>query len=286
MNRRTFVSASFQAAAALGLAPQASAASNDRIERARQSALDALKPSKKQIEHGLALHAGSIVMEAYGFAPRCAIDGDATRAAIAAGASDLELQDLHEDMIMTRCVTSATERTEFLNAWTAAGVTCIFQNAAIRRNCRCRAQFGSSQILFKTHGSESFWLRRRTSSHSLQTRRGHSSDCRYWRLRRYLLYSQFSWPRGRHSRLSGSHRSHSEALRRRPRRDWHRYRIIFRLFCGGEQEGRPTSQIARAIRGFLAAGVATNLQSVRLHPGVDELADLYHRNGSARLLRC
>ncbi len=129
MNRRDFLSASFQAAAAVGLAPQASAASSDRIERARQSALDALKPSKKEIEHGLALHAGAIVMESYGFSPRCAIDGDAMRAAIAAPASDAELQDLHEDMIMTRCVTSASEKAEFLNAWKAAGMTCIFQNA-------------------------------------------------------------------------------------------------------------------------------------------------------------
>ena len=114
---------------AAGLAPQASAASNDRIEKARQAALDLLKPSKSQVEHGLELHANSIVMESYGFAPRCAVDGAALRRAIDAGASDLELQDMHEDMIMTRCVDSAAEKTEFLNGWKAAGMTCIFQNA-------------------------------------------------------------------------------------------------------------------------------------------------------------
>jgi membrane dipeptidase len=129
MNRRHFLSASFQAAAAFGLAPQASAQSSDKIEKARQVALDALKPTKAQIEHGLELHANSIVMESYGFSPRCAIDGDAMRAAIEAGASELELLDMHEDMTMTRCATSAAERSEFLNAWKAAGMTAIFQNA-------------------------------------------------------------------------------------------------------------------------------------------------------------
>jgi membrane dipeptidase len=129
MNRRQFMSASFQAAAAVGLAPQASAASNEGIEKARQAALDALKPTRPQIEHGLALHADAIVMESYGFSPRCAIDGEAMRAAIQGGASDLEVQDMQEDMIMTRCVNSAAEKTEFLNAWRAAGMTAIFQNA-------------------------------------------------------------------------------------------------------------------------------------------------------------
>ena len=129
MNRRHFLSASFQSAAAVGLAPQASAQSNEKIEKARQAALDALKPTRAQIEHGLELHANSIVMESYGFSPRCAIDGDAMRTAIEAGASHEELEDLHEDMHMTRCVTNAAEKTEFLNAWKAAGMTAIFQNA-------------------------------------------------------------------------------------------------------------------------------------------------------------
>jgi len=129
MNRRHFMSASFQAAAATGLASQSLPASNGRIEKARQAALDVLKPNRNQIEHGLELHASSIVMESYGFAPRCAVDGRLLREAIEAGASDLELQDMHEDMIMTRCVNSSAERVEFLNAWKAAGMTAIFQNA-------------------------------------------------------------------------------------------------------------------------------------------------------------
>lgn len=129
MRRRDFVSGSFQSALAVGLAPQGSAATNEKIERARQAALEVLKPSKKSLEHGLELHANSIVVESYGFSPRSAPDGDAFRAAIESGASEAELEDLSEEMSMTRCVTSATEREEYITGWKAGGVTCIFQNA-------------------------------------------------------------------------------------------------------------------------------------------------------------
>ncbi len=129
MNRRQFVSASFQTAAALGLAPQASAATNDRIERSRQAALDVLKATPAQIQHGLELHAASLVMESYGFSPRCALDGERMKSAIEAGASDIELQDLSEEMLMVRAVTNAAERIEYETGWRASGLTCIFQNA-------------------------------------------------------------------------------------------------------------------------------------------------------------
>jgi membrane dipeptidase len=129
MNRRAFFSSCFQAASAAGLAAQTSATANERIERARQAALDALKPSSKALQHGLELHAASLVMDAYGFSPRAAVDGDLLRAAVEAGASDVELEDLREEMSMTRPVTSAPERAEYQDAWRASGVTCIFQNA-------------------------------------------------------------------------------------------------------------------------------------------------------------
>lgn len=99
------------------------------IEKARQAGLEALKPSRKDLEHGLELHRASVVFESYGFSPRCAVDGDVVRAAVEANASPLELQDLEENMSMTRCVTDAVERAEYMAAWEASGVTCIFQNA-------------------------------------------------------------------------------------------------------------------------------------------------------------
>lgn len=102
---------------------------NPRIQHDRQVALDILKPSKRQLEHGLELHANSLVFDTYGFSPRAAVNGSAIANAVKAGASDIELQDLREEMSMTRYVSEPRERAEYLDAWNASGVTCIFQNA-------------------------------------------------------------------------------------------------------------------------------------------------------------
>jgi membrane dipeptidase len=80
------------------------------------------------------LHADALVFDAYGFSPRSAVDGERIAKAAAAGASAGEIQDLQEDMGMTRCVENAAENAEFQMAWQAAGVTCIFQNAGEEGN--------------------------------------------------------------------------------------------------------------------------------------------------------
>ena len=102
---------------------------NAKIQRDRELALSILKPSAKELEHGLRLHAESLVFESYGFAPRAAVDGARFQAIAAEGATDAELSDLREEMSMTRWATYAVERKEFLEAFRCAGVTCIFQNA-------------------------------------------------------------------------------------------------------------------------------------------------------------
>ncbi len=102
---------------------------NEVIHQARQQALEVLKPSERDLQHGLELHKQSVVFDAYGFAPRAALDGDALTKAVSDGASPIELADMREDMMMTRCVTEEKERIEFQEAWRASGVTCIFQNA-------------------------------------------------------------------------------------------------------------------------------------------------------------
>src|SRR5689334_14543421 len=71
---------------------------HEGIQRARAVGLDVLKPSRRDLEHGLELHRQSLVFDAYGFAPRAAVDGAAVARAVEAGASDAELQDLTEDM--------------------------------------------------------------------------------------------------------------------------------------------------------------------------------------------
>ncbi|HRQ90441.1 MAG TPA: dipeptidase, partial [Bacteroidia bacterium] len=102
---------------------------NPAIQKARDAALAVLKPSARDLEHGLELHADALVFDSYGFSPRSAIDGEAMKQAVLAGASDVELEDLHEQMTMTRCVTSTEEQAEYRAAWAASGVTCVFQNA-------------------------------------------------------------------------------------------------------------------------------------------------------------
>jgi membrane dipeptidase len=101
---------------------------NPVMDQAREIALNLLKPTQAQIEHAWELHFGSVVFESYGFAPRCAIDAEAMNEAVKSGASAAELSDLRESMTMNRNATNERERKEFLEAFHAAGVTCIFQN--------------------------------------------------------------------------------------------------------------------------------------------------------------
>jgi membrane dipeptidase len=134
MDRRDFVAASAGLAFAGG-APTAAGAAEEpakltpAMEQAREAGLKALKPTARELEHGLKLHADSLVFDGYGFSPRAALDVEALRQAYDAGASDAELQELREEMGMIRCAADAAERAEFETAWRAAGVTCIFQNA-------------------------------------------------------------------------------------------------------------------------------------------------------------
>ena len=107
----------------------AAAKPNAEIERLRGTALDLLKPSERDLQHGLELHSASLVFDCYGFAPRASLDAAAIDTLQEAGASDRELDDLREEMSMTRCITDPAEQAEFKEAWRASGVTCIFQNA-------------------------------------------------------------------------------------------------------------------------------------------------------------
>ena len=134
--RRTFLNSSLSTAAALlgsrcafGQENTAKRPFNRTIEHARNVALGLLKPTPAQLEHGLKLHAESVVFDAYAFAPQAAVDGDALAELVNAGCSALEFQDAREDMMMTRAVSDADERREFLEGWRASGVTCIYQNA-------------------------------------------------------------------------------------------------------------------------------------------------------------
>jgi membrane dipeptidase len=110
------------------------ATGNPAIDKPREIALALLKPTQAQIERAWELHFASVVFESYGFAPRFAVDGDAINQAMTDGASADEISDLREAMMMNRGAVNERERTEFLDAFRAAGVTCIFQNAGEEGN--------------------------------------------------------------------------------------------------------------------------------------------------------
>jgi membrane dipeptidase len=107
---------------------------NEKIAGARNVALSILKATPEQIEHGMELHAQSLVFESYGFSPYCAIDAQVLNDAYDAGAPDDELVTLRNEMRMNHCATNAREREEYLQAFRAAGVTCVFQNAGEEGN--------------------------------------------------------------------------------------------------------------------------------------------------------
>lgn len=137
LDRRRFLQSSAAAFTGFGVAGRVQPSQADepdkplnrQIQHAREVALSVLKPTPVQLEHGMRLHAESVVFDAYGFAPRSAVDGDALAQLVEEGCSYLEYKDMNEDMSMTRCVTDAAERAEFRAAWRASGVTCIYQNA-------------------------------------------------------------------------------------------------------------------------------------------------------------
>jgi membrane dipeptidase len=107
---------------------------NKEIKKYREIALNILKPSKKDIEKGLKLHEESIIWDAYGFAPVAAVNGSLLKDALENGASGAEMQDLTEDMMMTRFVRDKGVYKEYMEAWEASGVTCVMQNAGQEGN--------------------------------------------------------------------------------------------------------------------------------------------------------
>ena len=102
---------------------------NPRIEEAREMGLSVLQPSRRDLERGLELHADALVCEAYGFAPRGAMDENALFDAIESGAPAEEYDEFRENMTQLGPGLDPAQRDEVEAAWEASGVTCICQNA-------------------------------------------------------------------------------------------------------------------------------------------------------------
>jgi len=102
---------------------------NEKIRHCWNVALDILKPSPAELEHGLELHRDALVWESYSLGLSAAPDYAELAALIESGAPREEILDRRTEMGMTRKATDPAERQEFMDALDASGVTCLFQNA-------------------------------------------------------------------------------------------------------------------------------------------------------------
>ncbi|HNS32884.1 MAG TPA: membrane dipeptidase [bacterium] len=101
-----------------------------------KAALDSLKPSKKELEHGLKLHAESVVFDSYalGVYAQGSEEWRMKHAAVIQkkveeGASAKEIADLNEEMGQVRNITDEQAWEDYKKIFEASGVTSIFQNA-------------------------------------------------------------------------------------------------------------------------------------------------------------
>jgi len=144
---------------------------NERIKSDYEAALNVLKPSSKDLEHGLELHRNSLVFDTYGFMPRAAVDGNLISSAINEKASAVEIQDMDEEMSMTRFVTNLQEREEFKSAWKASGVTCVFQNAGEEGNAIDRLLKRLARFTYTTDMMKDVVVRAATPHEILKARK-------------------------------------------------------------------------------------------------------------------
>jgi len=104
------------------------------IEKKRKMALDVLKPSAHDLEHGLELHRSSLVWDAYGFAPGGTLPVELMHRIVDSGMGRDEKIDLLEQTRQVDSFKDPDMWAEAVEAWNAAGVDCIFQNAGVEGN--------------------------------------------------------------------------------------------------------------------------------------------------------
>jgi membrane dipeptidase len=112
----------------------AAASPMDPIASAREIGIALLKPNRRDLDYGLALHRESLVVESYGLGLHAPVRPDVLNKAASDGASTVEIRDLREEMIMTGWASEERLREEYRMAWEASGVTCMFLNAGEESN--------------------------------------------------------------------------------------------------------------------------------------------------------
>ena len=99
-----------------------------------QSALNVLRPSAKDLEHGLELHRNSFVFDSYGFMPLGGGDFPRMDQLLAANASREEVHYAYEEFTMNSCFYNEEMQKKLAEAWEFSGVDCIFQNCGEESN--------------------------------------------------------------------------------------------------------------------------------------------------------
>jgi membrane dipeptidase len=101
---------------------------NRKIQEAWDISLGILKPSRKDLEHGLELHKNSVVIDGYGFTPIAALRSDALLKRFEKAEAS-EVKEIATEAFQTRCLTDKDERKEFEEAWLKSGVSCVIVNS-------------------------------------------------------------------------------------------------------------------------------------------------------------
>ncbi|MCI5778729.1 MAG: dipeptidase [Lentisphaeria bacterium] len=106
-----------------------------RWRKIRQAALNVLRPSEKDLRHGLELHRESPVFDAYGFMPVCRFGQSARiEAMIAAGADRDEVNWAKEAFGSAESFEDPDILRQLREAWDFSGVDAVFQNSGQEGN--------------------------------------------------------------------------------------------------------------------------------------------------------
>ena len=104
------------------------------IQENWQLALNILRPSDKDLEHGLELHRNSFVFDAYGFTPGAGGRNEWLDQLIREHAGREELTFARENFRMNLAFKNPEMQKRLREVWEFAGVDCIFQNSGIEGN--------------------------------------------------------------------------------------------------------------------------------------------------------
>lgn len=107
---------------------------NPSTQLSWETAISILQPSPSQLQHGLAIHRESLVIESYGFAPRAAVGYNDLLASAEDGATAYEIEQLSGEIAMLNMISDEIQQHAFEEIFEKSGVTCIFQNAGEENN--------------------------------------------------------------------------------------------------------------------------------------------------------